>query len=273
MQQLLPASAAAFAPRASSINVVLGSKVEHWLTETLKRVSCPKRPLNSVSQHQQYLTETLSSEKAIWNLVSMLVAKFPEAKMPTNESERLYECYEMLHIEAYIVCVDMVLRNEVIFKLTTNTIKILIKYHKEIHCPDVKASTAEYTGKDQQLEQLHDDYIQDINKFVYPAPASALEGLEEEGTGELLCGLSAEVKTILKRMLKPLVPPPAPVKAPQAFEHYLPLPDLWYATALIPPLEPLPTAPLPTAYFFYDIHASTVLGRPLYSMFTGKIPT
>ncbi|ENI09321.1 hypothetical protein COCC4DRAFT_20023 [Bipolaris maydis ATCC 48331] len=43
---LLPASAAAFAPR-SNVNVVLASKAEPWLTQTLKRVNRVKRPLNS----------------------------------------------------------------------------------------------------------------------------------------------------------------------------------------------------------------------------------
>ncbi|TKA28066.1 hypothetical protein B0A49_13971, partial [Cryomyces minteri] len=48
--QLLPASAAAFAPR-SAPTVVLSSKVEPWLTQTLKRINRVKRPLNSVPQH------------------------------------------------------------------------------------------------------------------------------------------------------------------------------------------------------------------------------
>lgn len=210
--QLLPASAAAFAPRASSVNVVLSSKVEPWLTQTLKRVNRTKRPLNNVSQHQRCLTETLSSKDAIWTLASMLVAKFPEANMPADESERLYSCYDMLHVEAYIVHVDMVLRNEVAYKLTIDTIDILVKYHKEIYCPDAKASTAEWSGKDKQLTKLHDDFVQAVNKFVYRAHVSALEGLEEGGAGELLCGRSEEVKAALNAMLKPLVPPPPRVE-------------------------------------------------------------
>eukprot|EP00249_Psilotum_nudum_P027071 c34356_g1_i1 orf=214-387(+) len=53
---LLPASAAAFAPRGQ-VNVVLNSKVEPWLTQTLKRINKIKRPLNSVPQHTRCLTE------------------------------------------------------------------------------------------------------------------------------------------------------------------------------------------------------------------------
>jgi len=78
--QLLPASAAAFAPRASSVNVVLGSKVEPWLTQTLKRINRTKRPLNSVCQHQRCLTETLSPH-AIWTLASLMLPKAPDSEL------------------------------------------------------------------------------------------------------------------------------------------------------------------------------------------------
>lgn len=208
--QLLPASAAAFAPRAASVNVVLGSEKPTWLTQTLKRVNRVKRPLNSVMQHQRCLTELLSNENAIWTLTSLMVPKSPEAEL-RQDSNPLVEAlfnYQLLHIEAYIVHVDMVLRNEVAFKLTKESIEALIEYHKDIHCVDARANTHDWTEKDQQAKKLHDDFIQAVNKFVYRTHVSALEGLEEEGTGELLNGKSDEVKTQLLGLMKPLLPPP-----------------------------------------------------------------
>lgn len=209
--QLLPASAAAFAPRASSVNVVLGSgRPEAWLTQTLKRVNRVKRPLNSVMQHQRCLTELLSNENAIWTLTSLMLPKGPECEL-RQDSNPLVEAvfnYQLIHVEAYIVHVDMVLRNEVAYKLTKDTIESLIEYHKDIHCVDAKANTHDWTEKDQQAKKLHEDFIQAINKFVFRAHVSALEGLEEEGTGELLNGKSDEVKTQLLGLMKPLLPPP-----------------------------------------------------------------
>lgn len=205
--QLLPASAAAFAPRATSVNVVLGSKVEPWLTQTLKRVNKVKRPLNSVPQHQRCLTETLSSPNAIWTLASLMLSKLPEAEMPKEPLEELFS-YQLVHVEAYIVHVDMVLRNEVAYKLTTDTIDALVEYHDKIHCADAKASTYDWSEKEQQCKKLHQDFVQAINKFVYRTHVSALEGLEEEGAGELLCGKSEEVRNSLIGLMKPLLPPP-----------------------------------------------------------------
>lgn len=211
--QLLPKSAAAFAPRASSVNVVLGSKVEPWLTQTLKRINRIKRPLNSVPQHQRCLTETLSSPKAIWTLCSMMLPKAPESEL-RKDSNPLVEAlfnYQLIHVEAYIVHVDMVLRNEVAFKLTAESIEMLVEYHKDIHCVDAKANTYDWSEKEQQCKKLHEDFVQAINKYVFRAPVSALEGLEEDGAGELLCGRGEEVKNQIKALMKPLLPPPPKV--------------------------------------------------------------
>jgi hypothetical protein len=208
--QLLPASAAAFAPRASSVNVVLGSKVEPWLTQTLKRINRVKRPLNSVPQHQRCLTETLSSPNAIWTLASLMLPKAPESEL-RKDANPLIEAifnFQLLHLEAYIVHVDMVLRNEVAYKLTPDTIESLIEYHKDIHCVNAKAHTYDWSEKDQQCKKLHEDFVQAINKFVFRTHVSALEGLEEDGVGELLSGKSEEVKNNVLGLIKPLLPPP-----------------------------------------------------------------
>ncbi|KAK5629628.1 hypothetical protein RRF57_005343 [Xylaria bambusicola] len=209
--QLLPASAAAFAPRASSVNVVLGSKVEPWLTQTLKRINRVKRPLNSIPQHQRCLTETLSSPNAIWTLASLLLPKHPDTELheESNTGVEVMRNYGFIFLEAYIVHVDMVLRNEVAYKLTPDTIEALIEHHKDICCVEAKAASYDWPEKEQHAKKLHDEFVQAINKYVFRTHVSALEGLEEEGAGELLCGKSEEVKNSVMALLKkPLLPPP-----------------------------------------------------------------
>jgi hypothetical protein len=242
--QLLPASAAAFAPRASSVNVVLGSKVEPWLTQTLKRINRIKRPLNSVPQHQRCLTETLSSPNAIWTLTSMMLPKAPETEL-RKDANPLIEAifnFQLVHIEAYIVHVDMVLRNEVAFKLTPDTIEALIEYHKDVHCVNAKANTYDWSEKEQQCKKLHEDFVQAVNKFVFRTHVTALEGLEEDGAGELLCGKSDEVKTNINGLLKPLLPPPPRivdvVRQPPLLPSSPVNPNMWS--------QPATPSPLPT---------------------------
>ncbi|KAI0389818.1 hypothetical protein F5Y17DRAFT_99431 [Xylariaceae sp. FL0594] len=206
--QLLPASAAAFAPRASSVNVVLGSKVEPWLTATLKRINRVKRPLNSVPQHQRCLTETLSSPNAIWTLASLMLPKHPESEVQSDPDSST-PSYSLIHIEAYIVHVDMVLRHEVAYKLTPDTIEALVEHHKDVFTVDAKAGQYDWPDKEKHAKKLHEDFVQAINKYVYRTKVNALEGLEEEGAGELLEGRSEDVKnSILALLRKPLLPPP-----------------------------------------------------------------
>ena len=206
---LLPASAAAFAPR-SAPNIVLSTKVDPWLTATLKRINRVKRPLNNVSQHHRCLTETLASPSAIWSLCSLLLPKAPESDLRKDDNplvEAVYN-YKMITIEAYIVHVDMVSMNEVAFKLTPETIEDLIEYHKEIHSVDTAAATWNWSEKEVQLKKLQEDFVQAANRFVYRTNAMALEGLEEDGAGELLCGRSEEVKSAIMGLFLPLLPPP-----------------------------------------------------------------
>lgn len=207
--QLLPASAAAFATR-SAPNIVLNTKVDPWLTATLKRINRIKRPLNSVPQHFRCLTETLSSPSAIWTLCSIMLPKAPDSEL-IKDSNPLIEAvfnYKMVPVEAYIVHVDMVSQNEVAFKLTPETIEALVEYHKEVHSKDTSASTWNWSEKEVQLKKLQEDFVQAANKYVYRTSAMALEGLEEDGAGELLCGRSEEVKTAIMGLFLPLLPPP-----------------------------------------------------------------
>jgi hypothetical protein len=241
--QLLPASAAAFAPRASSVNIVLPSKVEPWLTQTLKRINRIKRPLNSVPQHQRCLTETLSSPNAIWTLTSIMLPKAPDSELRKDTNpliEALFN-YQLVHIEAYIVHVDLVLRNEVAFKLTPDSIETLIEYHKDIHCVDIAANTYNWSEKGLQVKKLHEEFIQAINKFVYRTGAIALEGLEEEGAGELLCGKSEEVKNNIMQLFRPLLPPPpriVDVVRPPTLLPSSPAGPNWWSQSMLS--QPLP---------------------------------
>ncbi|KAL5115412.1 hypothetical protein ACEQ8H_006712 [Pleosporales sp. CAS-2024a] len=208
--QLLPASAAAFAPR-STVNVVLNSKVEPWLTQTLKRVNRVKRPLNSVQQHTRCLTETLSGANAMWSLCSLMVPKAPDSELRKDANDALVEAlfhYQVMHIEAYVVHVDMVSQHEVAFKLTPETIEALVEYHKDIYSVDVSASTWEWAEKEQQVKKLQDEFVQAVNRYVFRTGVGALEGLEEDGAGELLEGRGEHVKSAIMALFLPLLPPP-----------------------------------------------------------------
>ncbi|PYI11199.1 hypothetical protein BO78DRAFT_393670 [Aspergillus sclerotiicarbonarius CBS 121057] len=136
--------------------------------------------------------------------------KAPDAELRKDDNplvEALFN-YQMIHVEAYVVHVDMVSQNEVAFKLTPETIEALVDYHKDIYSIDTAASTWDWPDKDSQLKKLQEEFVQAVNKFVYRTSALALEGLEEDGAGELLGGRSDDAKAAITSLFVPLLPPP-----------------------------------------------------------------
>lgn len=212
---LLPATASPYAARGEP-NVVLKTKVDPWLTATLKRINRIKRPLNSVPQHKKCLTETLAQPSAMWNLCTLMVPNAPNTQLERNDNAltEAFMRFELLQVQAYVVAVDFVLTNEISFKLSVKTITDLIKYHKEIYLEDQKASTWSWPEKGTQVKKLQEEFKQAVNKFVYRTDGFALEGLEDDGAGELLDGRSEEVKNNILGLFAPLMPPPPP-KAPE----------------------------------------------------------
>jgi hypothetical protein len=148
----------------------------------------------------------------MWTLCSVMLPKAPESELRQDDNplvEGLFN-YQLLHIEAYVVHVDMVLHDEVAFKLTPETIELLVEYHKDIYSIDIAAKTINWLEKEIQIQKLHEEFVQNVNKFVFRTGALALEGLEENGAGELLCGRSEEVKAAIMGLFLPLLPPPPP---------------------------------------------------------------
>jgi hypothetical protein len=85
--ELLPTLAVALAPRAPSV-VVLNSKVEPWLSQTLMRINKSKgsRHFDTVSKRERHLADTLSSTNAIWTLASLLLPKAPKPELTKDAS-------------------------------------------------------------------------------------------------------------------------------------------------------------------------------------------
>ncbi|KAL9087349.1 MAG: hypothetical protein Q9159_003695 [Coniocarpon cinnabarinum] len=139
-----------------------------------------------------------------------MVPKAPDAELKKDSNplvEAIYN-YQLIHIEGYVVHVDMVSQNEITYKLTQESIDALIEYHREIYSADMAASTWEWSEKDVQLKKLQDEFVQSVNRYVFRTHVRALEGLEDDGAGELLEGRSDEVKTAINHLFQPLMPPP-----------------------------------------------------------------
>ncbi|KAF3012092.1 hypothetical protein E8E15_003217 [Penicillium rubens] len=204
---ILPSSAAAHTPQVPPI-VVLKDNVP-WLKQTFERVKQAGRPLNNLKQQTSYLIDILTPKSAIWALCSVMLENtlgliHIESCCSVMSKRRLW----MIHIEAYVVYVDMVSESEVAFKLTEETINGIMKFYKEFQMLDAATYRLKWPQKQAELDKLHDEFSEAINRFVYRTDAKALEGLEKDGSGELLGGCSVDVKAAILNLFVPLTPPP-----------------------------------------------------------------
>lgn len=196
-----------------------------------------------------------------------MLPKAPDSELRRDENPLIEALsnYQIIHVEAYVVHVDMISQNEVAFKLTTETIESLVEYHKDVFSVDAAAATWNWSEKDVQLKKLQREFVQAANKYIYRTSAVALEGLEEEGAGELLCGRSEEVREAIMGLFVPLLPPPprvAEVIRPVPLLPSSAVPENWWpsqhiASQVSPSAEPwglLPSSPSPVSSS--DSHAN-----------------
>ncbi|KZZ87223.1 hypothetical protein AAP_05862 [Ascosphaera apis ARSEF 7405] len=266
---LLPATAAAYAPRAPP-QIILHDPVDRWLTDTLKRAVHVKRPLNKTLQHTKFLRDLLGGPKAIWTLCSLALprqeageacdmggrsddnggrknAEIDGEENVTSPLSPLSRAdgkdgsagddvikYQMLHMNAYVVHIDTVSsRQEIAFKLTQDTIDSLVEYYKQFgHLAFEEFLSEQMDGEEERenqnkrqkkQQQQHDclprvptceeDFVQDVNRFVFRTDIHAIEGIAEEGDGELLEGRAEKAMKAVKALFS-REEVPMPIAAP-----------------------------------------------------------
>ncbi|KAH9427511.1 hypothetical protein MCOR02_012142 [Pyricularia oryzae] len=168
-------------------------------------------------------------------------------KGPKSESDP--EFY-LVDIEANIVLVDIPC-DEVVFKLTSNTTDALIKYYQDVYCVDAEAK--------EQHKRLREDFIEAINRYTFRMPAAVLDGLEEDGSGEPLCGQSHNVKTRILNLMERLSPSPSLSTAASSADLYS-KPPINNGVGWPPDMDP--TQALSRSLFNYDPFSISFYGIP-----------
>ena len=119
---------------------------------------------------------------------------------------RLWKLY--LTIEGYVVHVDLVSQNKIAFKLMPDSIESLVKYHRDAHYVNISADNYGETVKELLVKKLHEELFR---LSINSSANAALEALEEDGSGELVCGNSEEVKDKIMALFLPLFPSPSQI--------------------------------------------------------------
>lgn len=198
--KILPATAKASAER-QAVTVQLGTKDSKVLRNIRKRIKEVGGPtITNARVQRAYLAKALSSASAIWTLCHLMLPWHPEKNHETCLEAAHCNSGVLFTVEAYVVDVysDHTATDQeganvshVLFTLTKTTILELTEYYGRVHLMDMS----------QHYGLAHDDqakakaeYQRSLAGFLFSPPIDVLEGLEEDGTGELLGSWSAAVK-------------------------------------------------------------------------------
>ncbi|KAI9868011.1 MAG: hypothetical protein M1813_006756 [Trichoglossum hirsutum] len=206
MRALLPASAAPFKPRSPPKVVFKSTGRPPWLVKRLQSVHILYRQFRSEHEVLKNLSNTLSSPQAIWVLCSLMFPKAPKSQL-LKDSNPLVEAisnYQLIHIQSYIISVDLVQTNTAAFKLTSESVTELEEYYKNVYLIDIAAACNDWSEEKSRKHQ--DEFSKSVNGFAYQTKAWTLLDMERDGSGELSHGRSDEVKTAIMRLFPPLLP-------------------------------------------------------------------
>jgi hypothetical protein len=200
LPKLLPASADRALPRS----IVVSRHDDEWLAGLLKRLKIKSKHRNTALD-RVILEELLGKKEALWTLASVMLPLTSSGATLDHPSLET-PAPAMLHVVGSIVYVDLVVRQEVCFKLTDETIAIFLDYHERVHCPAVTANMTNDSATEAYILAMKDWFRQAIKEFLFYTGKGCLEGTEDDGSGELCWTQPAKVKSAILALFQH--PPP-----------------------------------------------------------------
>lgn len=163
-----------------SAKVVLEADPPKWLLAAIKYSGRKKRSSVDI---QEDLSTKLSKNQSLWTLCSLLIEK---PKKDLGEDSELSPCYQMIHIESFVIYVDMVsAKKEMAFGLTSDTLESLSEIYRTFHLADQTNGTSRESLNEKQLTEMQRCFDESSAEFVFRTNATALEEIEEDCSGML----------------------------------------------------------------------------------------
>jgi hypothetical protein len=159
------------------------------------RQSKIKRANKALSQQARFLEEALGAETAIWQLASISGSAQP------NQSP---DSWAVIQIQARVLCIDFIQSQGICFKLTTDTIEALMDHLQSVYRDHVKVHLFGNAAREERMEASVRAFEEAIKGFVFWTETACLEGMEEDGSGELTSRHSTEVKSAILKLLEPI---------------------------------------------------------------------
>ncbi|KAJ8118129.1 hypothetical protein OPT61_g837 [Boeremia exigua] len=203
--ELLPSTARGYSGR-ETVRVELGMTDSLDLKQIREHIRQSGGPvLKTVGRLKTYLQDTLSSSKAIWTLCFLMLPASPALKHEyCAEATHWTSETQLLEIEARVIDIYVghtrsgLRKSQVLFKLTEDTIQTLLDYHEHVYLAEM---VSKYGLTSSDRDKATTEYRQGLETFHFRPPIEVFNGMEFDGTGELLQGRSEDVKERLLEVL------------------------------------------------------------------------
>ena len=175
------------------------------MTASPNVIAWAEPPLETLGHHHDCLEDAYMRYGDTWTIASLMLtlpANPKASEHPGFPLQTAYD-YQLIHVEAYIVSVDLVSRNEVAFKLTQHTVDQLVEYHRRIYSPPLSAAAWNCSPNEVRFKGMQDRFELAMSEFTFCAHVHALEGPEEDGAGEVVEGLPGVVKAEILDLFLP----------------------------------------------------------------------
>lgn len=115
--------------------------------------------------------------------------------------------FEMIHIEAKVLYVDMVSpKTGMAFQLTQETIQVLVEFYENVSLVEYGASMVDGPGKRFRLQKLQQEFVKAVSNVIFCTSVSALKELDETGAGMLSGNECEEAKAWILALFAPKPP-------------------------------------------------------------------
>jgi len=197
---LIPSPAQSSAMRGPT-KVVLRPDPPEWLLAATKYTGRKKRSSVHVERH---LSDLLSQDQSLWTLCSLLI-EIPK-RDPREDNVLLYR---MIHVTSFVIHVDMVsTQQEMAFGLTSETLQSLSEIYRTVHLTNPANGPLCESLNETQLSEMQRCFDEASADFVFRTDSTALEEIEDDGSGMLPANLSEIAKAaVLALFKKPKVAP------------------------------------------------------------------
>ena len=194
---ILPKSAQAYAQRSPPILVL--PNTSRWLKRILRGLKICRTVTGDISpQNKKTFIDLLYGKHAVWSLASIRLPGPPQGNAIRGPGNR-----RSVDAKGYIVYVDVACEHEVCFKLTSDTIELLVGHHQNMYCAFLEAGLLPLVEMEELWRKASSSFERALHTLWIVDRDSVLETTKLDGSGRITSAGSDRTQESIRMLYEP----------------------------------------------------------------------